>query len=291
MGVMPGLDRKSAAAARPSHGEVSEHPGVHQPSLAAARYVSHARQAIAQLERHLTLLSSAVGDDLAGFESALTHRPLLAPSEARAAIFVIDGDSAVRCALHELLRPHGWDVHTYASAEEFLGAGQNLARLGCFVVEVRLPGVDALALLARLQGQGCSLPVIVMTAQGDVRLAVAAMRAGAADCIEKPIRPDTVAGCVAQVLDRARDRAERALSSRLGVDRIATLTARERQIMDLVVAGHANKEIAARVAISQRTVEKHRASVMRKSGAGSLADLVRMAMVATGPGAGYMHLD
>jgi FixJ family two-component response regulator len=289
MRVMSGLDHKFAAASWPSHSESPEHLSTHPANVAAARDVSRARQAIAQLERYLTLLSSAVGDELAGFEAGMTPRPrphslaVPIPSQVHATIFVIDGDGAVRGTLHQLFRPRGWVVHTYACAEEFLGADRSRERVGCLVVEASLPGMDGLTLLSLLQAEAYTLPAVVMAAPGDVRLAVAAMRAGAADCIEKPIRPDTMVACVAQVLDRATDHAEQALSRRLGAHRIASLTARERQIMDLVVAGHANKEIAARVALSQRTVEKHRAAVMRKTGAGSLADLIRIGLAVAGP--------
>jgi len=239
-------------------------------------YVSGAREAIARLEHHLALLENAAAHDVGG----LAEPAPPAPGSVQATIFVIDEDSAVRSSLCQIFRLRGWFVQTYASAEEFLGAERRADDWGCLVVEVRLPGMDALALLSVLQAAARTLPMVILTAPGDVRLAVAAMRAGAADCIEKPIRPEAILACVRRVLAQARERAQHALCDRLDARRIASLTPRERQIMDLVIAGHANKEIAARVAISQRTVEKHRAAVMKKAGAGSLAELIRIGLAA-----------
>lgn len=263
-----------------------EHLIARMTSGAAARHVAGAREAIMRLEQHMTLCSKAAAYEIAGPAASLALLPRgaapLAHGAVDATVFVIDHDGAVRATLRDLFRLQSWIVRAYASVEEFLSVERGGDRWGCLVVEVRPPGTDVLGLLSTLQAEAFGLPVIMMMSCGDVRLAVEATRAGAADCIQKPIRPDAILACVAQALERARGRAALPGPARARSHRIATLTARERQIMDLVVAGHANKEIAARVAISQRTVEKHRAAVMKKAGAESLADLIRIGLAMTG---------
>jgi two-component system CheB/CheR fusion protein len=153
---------------------------------------------------------------------------------------------------------------------------------GCLITDVRMPGMGGFELLARLAAAGSHLPAIVITGRGDIAMAVEAMKAGAADFVEKPADPDTLLSCVARALKQAASPTERSAWHTAAAMRIAGLTARERQVMDLVVAGHPNKEIAVRLDISQRTVETHRAAVMEKTGASSIADLVRLEMGARG---------
>jgi two-component system CheB/CheR fusion protein len=194
-------------------------------------------------------------------------------------IFVIDDDSAVREALRDLLRGAGWTVEIYASSEAFLDAYRPGGD-GCLLVDARMPGMGGLALLQRLQSEGMRLPAIMITGQGDVPMAVEAMRAGAADFIEKPIRRDELFASIEHALEQVRDSARLAVRREAAAAHLAGLTLRQRQIMELVLAGHPSKNIAADLGISQRTVENHRAAVMKKTGSRSLSALIRLALAA-----------
>src|SRR5262249_1525953 len=145
-----------------------------------------------------------------------------------------------------------------------------------------MPGMNGLEMLARLAVAGSQLPAIVITGQGDIAMAVQAMRAGAADFIEKPINPEALLASVDRVLNNAAAPAQRSALQAAAAMRIVSLTKREHEVMDLVVGGYLNKEIAARLGINQRTVEVHRAAVMKKTAASSLSELVRMDIVAHG---------
>ena len=194
-------------------------------------------------------------------------------------IFVVDDDSAVREALRDLLRGDGRAVEIYDSAEAFLDA----YRPGgdeCLLVDARMPGMGGLALLQRLQSEGMRLPAIMITGQGDVPTAVEAMRAGAADFIEKPIRRDELFASIEHALEQVRDSAKLAVRRQAAAAHLAGLTARQRQIMELVLAGQPSKNIAADLGISQRTVENHRAAVMKRTGSRSLSALIRLALAA-----------
>ena len=194
-------------------------------------------------------------------------------------IFVVDDDSAVREALRDLLRGDGRAVEIYDSAEAFLDA----YRPGgdeCLLVDARMPGMGGLALLQRLQSEGMRLPAIMITGQGDVPTAVEAMRAGAADFIEKPIRRDELFASIEHALEQVRDSAKLAVRREAAAAHLAGLTARQRQIMELVLAGQPSKNIAADLGISQRTVENHRAAVMKRTGSRSLSALIRLALAA-----------
>jgi len=137
-----------------------------------------------------------------------------------------------------------------------------------------MPGMSGLDLLQRLKNEGARLPAIMITGQGDVPMAVEAMRAGAADFIEQPIRRDELFASIDRALERTRD------SAKTSGARLAGVTARQRQIMELVLAGHPSKNIAADLGVSQRTVENHRAAVMKKTGSHSLSALIRLALAA-----------
>ena len=186
-------------------------------------------------------------------------------------IFVIDDDPALCAAMRELLGEYGWAVETCCSAEAFLEADHQ-GREGTLLVDARMPGMGGLELLRRLRDQGRALPAIVMTGHGDVTMAVDAMKAGARDFIEKPIKCE-------DLLD-AIERLGETPSPGGTVTAIAGLTTRERQVMDLVLAGHPSKMIAYELGISRRTVECHRSNVMKKAGAKSLAALIRVALAA-----------
>jgi two-component system, chemotaxis family, CheB/CheR fusion protein len=197
----------------------------------------------------------------------------------RPTIFVVDDDSAVREALRDLLQQDGRAVEIYASSEAFLDAYRP-GREGCLLVDARMPGMGGLELLQRLQSEGNRLPAIMITGQGDVPMAVGAMQAGAADFIEKPIGRDELFASIERALEHTRDSAKLSALRETAATRLAGLTARQRQIMELVLAGHPSKNIAADLGISQRTVENHRAAVMKKTGSHSLSALIRLALAA-----------
>jgi two-component system CheB/CheR fusion protein len=194
-------------------------------------------------------------------------------------IFVVDDDSAVRETLGDLLREDGRTVEIYASSEAFLDAYRPGVD-GCLIVDARMPGMGGLALLQRLQSEGMRLPAIMITGQGDVPMAVGAMRAGAADFIEKPIRRDELFASIEHALEQVRDSAKLAVRRKAAAAHLAGLTARQRQIMALVLAGQPSKNIAADLGISQRTVENHRAAIMKRTGSRSLSALIRLALAA-----------
>jgi len=230
-------------------------------------------------------LSQAVQQILAALQSGEKPEaaPTLVPAGAptAATIFVVDDNQGVREAMREILANAGYRVEAFASGEALL-ATQLVDGKVCLVIDVRLPGISGLELLARLAAVGNTAPAILITGHGDVALAVAAMRAGAFDFLEKPVRPQELLTCIDRALRHITTPSERASWRAAAALRVAGLTAREREVMDLVVAGHANKEIAARLNIAQRTVETHRANVMKKMGAGSLSDLIRLGLAAQG---------
>jgi two-component system response regulator FixJ len=194
-------------------------------------------------------------------------------------VHVIDDDDALRQSLQFLLESAAVKVATYESAAAFLDALPEISA-GCVITDVRMPGMSGIELLKRLKELKLGLPVIVITGHGDVPLAVEAMKAGAADFIEKPFDDDALLASVRSALGRqeqvSRREAERA---EIG-ERLATLSNRERQVLDGLVAGQPNKTIAYDLGISPRTVEIYRANVMTKMQAASLSDLVRRALVA-----------
>jgi two-component system, LuxR family, response regulator FixJ len=198
-------------------------------------------------------------------------------NNSRPTIFVVDDDSAVRDALKLLLRSVGHAVETYGSAQEFLDAYSE-DRPGCLVLDIRMPGMSGLELQQRLNEKHSILPIIFITGHGDVPMAVEAMQAGAVDFIQKPFRDQDLIDRINQALEK--DGSNRAaLGERNDIRRrLETLTPREREVLDLVVHGKANKVIAGDLKLSQRTVEIHRARVMEKMQASSLAHLVRMVL-------------
>lgn len=194
-------------------------------------------------------------------------------------VFIVDDDPAVRKSLRWLIESVGLSVATFESGNDFLDA-LTCDHHGCLVLDVRLPGISGLELLESLNERGSHLPVIVITGHADVPMAVRAMKHGAVDFIEKPFSDQLLLERIQQAMaddaQRRRDQADVEAMRR----RADTLTAREREVMRLVVDGKANKQIAADLHISQKTVEVHRARVMSKMEADSVADLVRMNMVA-----------
>ncbi|GLK77201.1 DNA-binding response regulator [Methylopila jiangsuensis] len=197
---------------------------------------------------------------------------------ADAVVHVVDDDAAVRQSLAFLLVSDGLAVQTHESAADLLAVARDID--GCVVTDVRMPGVDGIELLRRLKAQGVHLPVIVMTGHADVPLAVEAMKAGAVDFMEKPFDDEAMLAAVRGALDRQADVAGRQDRAAEAKGRIAALSERERQVLDGLVAGHANKAIAYDLGISPRTVEIYRANVMTKMRAASLSELVRLALLA-----------
>ena len=197
--------------------------------------------------------------------------------EQPATVFVVDDDEAVRGSLKLLLKTLSLPVQAYASAQEFL-ASFDPRRSGCLVLDIRMPGMSGLELQEELNTRGAMLPIIFITGHGDVPMAVEAMRRGAMDFLQKPFRDQDLLDRINKALEK--DRAGRELlGNRERIQaRIAELTPREREVMTLVTQGKANKVIAGDLQLSQRTVEIHRAHVMEKMGANSLAHLVRMAV-------------
>jgi two-component system response regulator FixJ len=196
-------------------------------------------------------------------------------------VHVVDDDLAVRQSLSFLLASDGLPVRLHESALAFLEAMTETST-GCIVTDVRMPGIDGIELLRRLKARGFSLPVIVMTGHADVPMAVEAMKEGAVDFIEKPFDDDLFLAAVRSALRLQEQHARRDAQIAEVQTRLQGLSERERQVLGGLVAGKANKVIAYDLGISPRTVEIYRANVMTKMQAGSLSELVRMALVVGG---------
>jgi two-component system response regulator FixJ len=194
-------------------------------------------------------------------------------------VHLIDDDEAVRSSLAFLLGTAKIGVRTYESAAAFLAELPD-ARAGCVVTDVRMPGMSGIDLLRELKARKFTMPVIVITGHGDVQLAVEAMKIGAADFIEKPFDDDVLLAAVKGALSRSEKNAEQDGSRAKLIEKLDTLSNRERDVLEGLIAGKPNKIIAFDLGISPRTVEIYRANVMTKTGAGSLSDLVRMALLA-----------
>jgi FixJ family two-component response regulator len=197
-------------------------------------------------------------------------------TETDAIVFVIDDDRAVREAIKSLIRSVGMRVETFASAQEFLGSRRPDAP-ACLVLDVRMPGLSGLDLQLELARADIRLPIIFITGHGDIPMSVQAMKAGATEFLTKPFRDQDLLDAIKQAIDR--DRAARKQHAEMADlrRRFAQLTPREREVMEQVVAGLLNKQIALKLGISEITIKLHRHQVMQKMTADSLADLVRMA--------------
>lgn len=196
-------------------------------------------------------------------------------------VFVVDDEPAVQQSLQWLLESVGLPVQTFGSASEFLGYWRP-EMPGCLLLDLRMPGISGVELMEQLRQQGSIMPIIVVTAHGDVPVAVHAMKAGAMEFIEKPYSDQLLLDRVQTAMEIDAQR-RRELASRTAMsNRVALLTPRERQVMEMVVIGQSNRQIAAELSLSEKTVEVHRAHVMEKMRADSLAQLVRMVLVAQG---------
>ena len=194
-------------------------------------------------------------------------------------VFIVDDDEAIRDSLQMLMSSVGLESACYASAQEFL-TDYDPDQPGCLVLDVRMPGMSGIDLQERLVAMQSILPIIFITGHGEVPMAVHAMRAGAVDFVQKPFSEQALLDQIHRAVEQ--DSKSRALLGRRDaiVERVASLTPRERQVMGMVIDGMANKVIAIDLGVSERTVEIHRARVMQKMGAESLPHLVRMAIEA-----------
>ena len=199
--------------------------------------------------------------------------------EAEPVVHVIDDDESAREALAFLIDCAGMQVRSYPSAIAFLDQAASVGR-GCIVTDVRMPGMTGIELLARLKDEGVNDPVIVITGHADVPMAIEAMKAGVADFLEKPFSDDAMLGAIKAAMARQTSRAEADAERAEFGTRIRSLSQREAEVMEGLVAGHPNKIIAFDLGISARTVEVYRANVMTKMRAGSLSELVRMVTLA-----------
>jgi len=202
-------------------------------------------------------------------------------AEALGAVYVVDDDEAVRDSLQWLLEGASYRVRTFDSAEAFL-AGFDPSAIACLVLDVRMPGMSGLELQEHLVGRKIALPIIFITGHGDVPMAVATMKKGAVDFIEKPFDHAKLKSLVEQMLARARDEAARRDRARMNQALLARLTPREQQVLERIMAGRLNKQIADDLGISIKTVEAHRANIMDKLKANTVADLMRVALTGQG---------
>jgi FixJ family two-component response regulator len=209
---------------------------------------------------------------------ALGVRAMPLQSDQKATVHVVDDDPSMREALQDLFHSMGLETRTYATARDFLPAAV-LDGPGCLVIDIRLPDMNGLDFQVQLTQTGVRLPVVMMTGYGDIPMSVRAMKRGAVDFLPKPFKDQDMLDAVLAAIDR--DRQRRAVDGEVSNvrERFGTLSAREQQVMLLVTTGKMNKQVAADLGISEITVKIHRGAVMRKMGAKTLADLIRMAEV------------
>ena len=192
-------------------------------------------------------------------------------------VYVIDDDEAMRDSLNFLLESANFNVTLFETAQHFLDVLPGL-EFGCVVSDVRMPGIDGIEMLKRMKAGQSTFPILIMTGHGDVPLAVEAMKLGAVDFLEKPFEDDRLIGMIEAAIRQAEPAARSEVVTHEIAARVATLSPRERQVMDGLIAGLSNKLIARDYDISPRTIEVYRANVMTKMQANSLSELVRLAM-------------
>ena len=199
-----------------------------------------------------------------------------------ASVYIVDDDEAVRSSVRFLTRSVGLQAQAFVSAQEFLGA-YDPRQPGCLLLDVRMPGMSGLDLQQELNRRGATIPVVFITGHGAVPMAVEAMQQGAFDFLQKPFRDQDLLDRVQRALARDTESRSRLAARAEILARLATLTPRETEVMRLVTRGKANKVVGADLGVSQRTVEIHRAHVMEKMRASSLAELVRMVLDSEAP--------
>ena len=204
-----------------------------------------------------------------------------AAPDGQPTVFVVDDDAAVCDAIREVLEAQGHHVETFLDGEAFFALASTSSN-ACFLLDANLPAMSGFDVLKILSAERSNIPAIMITGQGDIKLAVEAMKSGALDFIEKPVGRDELLNAVGLALARSKDAVSANTSQQNAAAQIASLTPRQRQVMDRVLAGDASKNIAADLGISQRTVENHRASIMEKTGTKSIPALARLAMMAIG---------
>lgn len=196
-----------------------------------------------------------------------------------AIVYIIDDDTSVRNSLRWLIESVQLRVEEFATANDFLDAVQD-SHTGCMILDVRMPGMSGLDLQDVLVQRGIHLPVIIVTGHADVSMAVRAFKAGAFDFIEKPFNDQHLIDRIQQAIEKCRSEQVEVQRKQHARKRLATLSRREQQVLDLVVAGNSNKQIARELDISIKTVESHRANLMTKMQVGSVSELVRLALIA-----------
>jgi len=207
-----------------------------------------------------------------------SNEPGMPPGGHAGLVYVVDDDEAVRDSMRWLLEANGFAVTTFASAEQFLARLPDPEPVACLLLDVRMPGMSGLELHEELVRRGSALPLIFITGHGDVPMAVSRMKKGACDFLEKPFSDAQLRQLVADALARAEAARRGLREERVACERVERLTGRESQVLELIVAGRLNKQIADDLGISIKTVEAHRANIMDKLGARTMADLMRIAL-------------
>jgi len=197
-------------------------------------------------------------------------------NESHSIVFVIDDDASIRTALKSLIRSVGLQVELFGSAQEFLQEKRPEIP-SCLVLDVRLPGISGIDFQHDLAEADIAIPIVFITAHGDIPMSVRAMKAGAVEFLTKPFRDQDLLDAIHRALERDRVRLQREAETATLCKRVSSLTPREREVLPLVISGLLNKQIAAEIGISEATVKVHRSQLMHKMGAHSLVDLVRMA--------------
>jgi FixJ family two-component response regulator len=208
--------------------------------------------------------------------AVVARKAIVSSMRERAVVHIIDDDESMRAVLDSLLRSVDMDARAHASVDDFLTAKKPDAP-GCLVLDVRMPRINGLDFQARLSELGIRLPVILMTGHGDIPMSVRGMKAGAVDFLVKPFRGQDMLDAIAAAIVRDEARREAEGEQKLLEGKFATLSPREKHVMELVAAGKMNKQVAGDLGLSEVTVKIHRGSAMRKMNARTLADLVRMA--------------
>ena len=211
------------------------------------------------------ILSGTLGHEV-GSSPMATAKPI---------VFVVDDDVWIRESLQTLLRDEGWHPETFASAQEFLDRPRALIP-NCLVLDISLPGINGLELQKRVAVERTDMPIIFITGHGDIPMSVGAMKAGAVEFLTKPFNDEVLLTAIRQALERSRQALAQETKIQELLDRYASLTPRERDVMGLVVSGLLNKQVAGELGITESTVKAHRGQVMQKMKANSVADLVKM---------------